>query len=380
LFPDQEQTIKHLQNGNSLVYNTRTGGGKNSIPKLYSLLNPDSFIVVISPYKSLIKDYYSSLIDLFPGEVDCFFADGSRGQKNQDNYNQVKRNIRTGQTRILVVTAEQLRIRKDFVATLSERGVDLLVVDECHNILTSGATGFRLAWRAVSIGKIIRKLKDPKTLFMSATIDHRVQTEIRKAWGKGKLKQVTGDLVRPNLGRFHFRFDNRGQKLIILDRLLEFLKKKKLKKGIIFFATVNNLEHVHSVLSDINHETSVYFGRKSSNITEAQKNQNIEEFMGSKKGILLATAAFGEGINIQDVDFVIIFDVPGSLIELDQWSGRAGRDNKPAPIILMEDGHGHKLRQHLIEGSKDDKDEIKQELYDELRQFLESDSINRVLN
>lgn len=369
LYRDQRTVLRKLLRGENTVYSTRTGGGKNDIPILYSYMKPKSFIVVVMPLRSLLDFYHSSLLKhkhFDPSEIGIFHSSHNK------KFNRYIKSITKGTARIVLVTPDALQNEDSkLIDALAARGVDLFMVDECHHLLVSGKVRFRLVYLAAKVREVLKKLNHPLTLFTSATINKRVHQEIKYVLGNRDHEVVKGDLNRPNLKLFHLLFDNRGQKLLVLYSILKTMRRYHRRKGIIFFSSVSSLLKAHEVLSELRIDTFIYFGKIHRDYSAKLKGENLQKFINSRDAIMLTTASFGEGINIPNISFNVIFELPGSDIELLQWVGRAGRNGKRAPIILMDDGHGRRIRQSLIDSNTSVRGrKVQQKLYDNLLDLL----------
>ena len=248
-----------------------------------------------------------------------------------------------------------------------KRKVGLFVIDECHSLLLDGATDFRWAWEAKFIRKVFLLLKRPPLLFMSATIDQDVRNEIRKISLKRKLTNVVGELNRPNLKLFYHLLENQAQKNLVTYSILKNFRKTAYKmthkKGLIYFSSVKRVKAMHSILSELGFKTLMYHANVKN------KDMILEEFKNSKDVIMLTTSALGVGVNIKDIQFTIIFDTPSSIIELIQRAGRAGRNDKPAPIILLDSLNERSLWRYIFKNSKNTSDKGKKIQYRLLNQL-----------
>jgi len=370
LYRDQRNVLRKLLRGVPSIYSTRTGGGKNDIPILYSYLRPSSFIVVVMPLRSLLDFYHSTLTKHYSAKEITIFH--SSHNKKFSGY---IRSIARGTARIALVTPDALQNEDSkLIDALADRGVDLLMIDECHHLLVSGKVRFRPVYQSSKIRKVLKQLNHPTTLFTSATINKEVYLEIEHVLQDHdhRVMVVKGELDRPNLKLFPLKFDNRGQKFLALYTLIKVFRNCRYRKGIIFFSSVSSLLKAHELLAGLGIETLIYFGKIHKDYPAKLKGENLHEFITSRDAIMLTTASFGEGISIPNIQFNIIFEHPGSDIELLQWAGRAGRNGKRAPVILMDDGHGRKIRQSLIESNRSVRGrKVQQELYDHFLDLLD---------
>lgn len=366
-FEDQYETLLNLDNDSSVLYSTRTGGGKNSVPIMYSLMHPEKLVVVVSPLVALMNDYHETLKQYLDQSRLAVFHNG-----NKDLFGNYYNGLSLGDIKFVLITPEQLAVNEVFYESLQNTQVGLMVIDECHHILVSGSVEFRKHWKPKYLREVFTKLGSPKMLFMSATMGAKVREKISRVFKGQPYKEVQGDLYRPNLNLFSLYFDTSGLKLIALYHLIEAFKEKGYRKGIVFFSSVKSLKRTRKLLAEQRISSLIYYGRVDENSSKDDKKESLEKFRNEKRALMLSTSAFGEGIDINDVQFIIVAEMPGSLIELLQWAGRGGRNGGMTPVVLMVDPQGHEMRIQLILSGKSRRGvRVQTQLYNQLCGFLD---------
>lgn len=331
LRPGQREVIERVLQATNTLAVLPTGAGKSLCYQLPALLLPGT-TVVVSPLVALMKDQCDALRALGVAAVQINSAIAS------DELASARAAIDSGSARIVLTTPEQIA-DPGLTAALSRHPVSLLVVDEAHCISEWGHD-FRPAF--LEIAPAVRALGGPAVLALTATAKPSVMDEITAQLGIAAQDVVQAAAYRPNL---RFAVEPLARAADRLPRALALVAAHQ-GAGIVYAATVKCAEELHAALADAAESVGLYHGR----LNAAERTQAQDDFMAGRTRVMVATNAFGLGIDKPDIRFVLHYQLPASVDAYYQEAGRAGRDGENASCTLLYVPQDRALQSFFLSG------------------------------
>lgn len=351
--PFQKEAVQAVTQGKDCICVFPTGAGKSLIYQLSSLLFPSGVTIVISPLISLMEDQISSLRSSgIPAE---------RCHSGMDELEQ-KKSVSLavqGKIRLFYVSPERI-LSSYFHSILNKMNINLIAVDEAHCISAWGQD-FRPEYSELHRlrGKIISGQKPP-VLALTATASASVMKDISSDLELKNPEIFRSSFFRKNL---HIKIECPENESEKEQMLIRALNQKKKGKAVVYCSTRDKVDSVMKFLKENGLNSSAYHaGRKTADRERAQN-----RFAAGKSDIIIATNAFGMGINDPDIRTVIHYQIPGSIEEYYQEIGRAGRDGSDSDCILFFENRDSTVRFFLNRKTKNR--ERKDILFEEMRKF-----------
>jgi ATP-dependent DNA helicase RecQ len=328
--PGQEEAIRAVLEGRDTLAVMPTGGGKSLCYQVPALMQ-DSLTVIVSPLISLMKDQVDSLIQSSVAGAATLHS----GLSPEERW-EVERRVRTGEIRMLYVAPERLR-SLEFVLSLRRAGVGLFVVDEAHCISEWGHD-FRPDY--LFLPRAVRDLGSPPVLALTATATPRVREDILRSLKMRSPEVVVTSFNRPNLTYRVLPAKEKKDKLpLILD-----VVRNAAAPGIVYATTRKECEELAAHLRRSGVDAAAYHA----GMGPAERSDVQERFMTDELSVVVATIAFGMGVDKPNVRFVVHSSVPGSLPAYMQESGRAGRDGETSECVVLYRGADLGRRKRLV--------------------------------
>ncbi|MBR1982485.1 MAG: RecQ family ATP-dependent DNA helicase [Akkermansia sp.] len=331
LRPGQDEVVQSILAGRDAMGIMPTGGGKSLCYQLPALCRP-GLTVVVSPLIALMKDQVDAL------QARGIPAAAVNSSLGAEEYRQVMQALRGGELKILYVAPERFA-QEGFMNLLRGMEIALLAVDEAH-CLSQWGHDFRPDY--LRLGRVRESLGYPQTVALTATATAHVREDILQTLQLKEPAVVISGFGRENLDFAITHCESRKAKFERMHRMIE-----RWKKGIIYCSTRKNVMLVFEELSSRHVNVVAYHA----GMTDEEREFSQDAFVSGRADVVVATNAFGMGIDRSDVRFVLHFEIPGSVEAYYQEAGRAGRDGEPAACELLFNHADLKTQEFFFEGS-----------------------------
>ncbi|OYP41065.1 DNA helicase RecQ [Prevotella sp. P5-50] len=356
---DQERIIQNLLDGNDTFVLMPTGGGKSLCYQLPSLLM-EGTAIVISPLIALMKNQVDA-ISMMSEEGTAHYLNSSL---NKAAIDQVKADIRSGKTKLLYVAPESLT-KEDNVNFLKKTKISFYAIDEAHCISEWGHD-FRPEYRRIR--PIINQIGEAPIIALTATATDKVRTDIKKNLGMSDATEFKSSFNRPNL-----YYEVRNKTKDVDKDIIKFIKQHPGKSGIIYCLSRKKVEELAEILRANDIKAQAYHA----GLESALRSQTQDDFLMEKTDVIVATIAFGMGIDKPDVRFVIHYDIPKSLEGYYQETGRAGRDGGEGVCIAFYSKKDLQKLDKFMEGKPVAEQDIGRQLLQETAAYAETSVCRR---
>ncbi len=333
LYPEQERAIAAAMEGRDVLVVLPTGFGKSACYQIPSMILPQP-VVLVSPLLALLKDQQEKLLTR---NIPVERIDGTvRGKARQEALERIARG-----GSLLVMTTPETLGAEELGEALRRSGISLAAVDEAHCISEWGHD-FRPAY--MRLGERLHELGSPPVLALTATATQAVRDDIIRYLGMREPAIVASSPHRANLA-FEVVQATGNERVRALTRFIKRLRRP----GIVYCATTKAVDQLYGALRLMHLPVHRYHGK----MPAKERNREQELFMKrGRRTIMVATSAFGLGIDKPDIRYIIHFQAPASLEQYVQEAGRAGRDGRRAHCILLFDPKDRETHEVLQQGSR----------------------------
>ena len=356
---DQQAIIQNVLDGRDTFVLMPTGGGKSLCYQLPSLLM-EGTAIVISPLIALMKNQ----VDIISSMSDEGTAHYLNSSLNKAAIDQVKADILSGRTKLLYVAPESLT-KEDNVEFLKQAKISFYAVDEAHCISEWGHD-FRPEYRRIR--PIINEIGNAPVIALTATATDKVRTDIKKNLGILDADEFKSSFNRPNL-----YYEVRPKTKEVDKDIIKFIKQHPGKSGIIYCLSRKKVEELAEILRANDIRAAAYHA----GLESALRSQTQDDFLMERIDVIVATIAFGMGIDKPDVRFVIHYDIPKSLEGYYQETGRAGRDGGEGLCITFYAQKDLQKLDKFMEGKPVAEQDIGRQLLAETAAYAETSVCRR---
>ena len=359
---DQERIIKHLVDKNNAFVLMPTGGGKSLCYQLPALVM-EGTAIVISPLIALMKNQVDAIRGFVSGNDGI--AHFLNSSLNKAQISEVRNDLLSGATKLLYVAPESLT-KAENIAMLKEIKISFYAVDEAHCISEWGHD-FRPEYRRIR--NIVEEIGIAPIIALTATATPKVQSDILKNLGMPDASVFKSSFNRPNL-YYEIRDKSDPKRDII-----KYIRQNPGKSGIIYCLSRKKVEELAELLNINGIKATPYHA----GLDAKTRAENQDKFLMEEVDVIVATIAFGMGIDKPDVRFVIHYDIPKSIEGYYQETGRAGRDGREGQCITFYSYKDIQKLEKFMQGKPIAEQEIGKQLLMETVAYAESNSCRRKL-
>ena len=352
---DQEAIIRNLLDGNDTFVLMPTGGGKSLCYQLPSLIM-EGTAIVISPLIALMKNQVDAIRNYSEEDGVAHFLNSSLKKADIE---QVKADVTAGKTKLLYVAPESLT-KEENIEFLRTVKISFYAIDEAHCISEWGHD-FRPEYR--KIRPIINEICKAPVIALTATATHKVRDDIKKSLGIMDAKEYCSSFNRPNL-----YYEVRPKTKNVDSDIVRYIKGQPGKSGIIYCLSRKKVEELAEILRANEISAAAYHAGMDS----AVRSQTQDDFIMERVDVIVATIAFGMGIDKPDVRYVIHYDIPKSLEGYYQETGRGGRDGGEGRCIAFYSNKDLQKLEKFLEGKPIAEQDIGKQLLKETTNYCES--------
>jgi len=330
--PFQREAIENILGAKDTLVVLPTGGGKSLIYQIPAMMR-DGIVLVFSPLISLMKDQVDELNE---AGIPAAFLNSTLSAKEKDD---TLRDIGNQKIKILYIAPERF-FTGNFQEFLQSLSIFLIAIDEAHCISEWGHD-FRPEYRRLSILKSL--FPDIPLVALTATATEQVQSDIAKQLSTPTMTQMIGSFERENLALYvHKKHD-------LIEQIAGVISKHKDESGIIYCSTRKKVESTSQILEAMGYQNLPYHAGMNNDSRTANQNAFLKENVN----LMVATVAFGMGINKSNVRFIVHANLPQSIEAYYQQIGRAGRDGLPSDCHLFYSSGDVATQEYLISQSED---------------------------
>ncbi|MBW7844751.1 MAG: ATP-dependent DNA helicase RecQ, partial [Bacteroidia bacterium] len=358
---DQEKIVNSVINGDDTFVIMPTGGGKSLCYQLPALMLP-GVTIIISPLIALMKNQVDQLRSFGSDQIAHFL----NSSLNKGDITKVKSDVSSGKTKLLYIAPETLK-KDETIDFLKSINISFVAVDEAHCISEWGHD-FRPEYRRIK--QMVKEIKNVPMMALTATATPKVQQDIQK-----NLQMNDALLYKSSFNRNNLFYEVRpkGKKNDVLKDIISFINSRKGKSGIIYCLSRKKVEEIAGVLKANGIKALPYHAGLDAKTRAAHQ----DAFLMEDCDVIVATIAFGMGIDKPDVRFVIHYDVPKSIEGYYQETGRAGRDGIESDCLLYYNPADIEKLEKFMKDKPVAEREIGELLIFETQAFVESSACRR---
>ncbi|MBI2257638.1 MAG: DNA helicase RecQ [Flavobacteriia bacterium] len=356
---NQEAIINNVLNGNNSFVIMPTGGGKSLCYQLPALLSEGTAIVV-SPLIALMKNQVDAIRNVSDAESIAHFLNSSL---SKTEITKVKNDISEGKTKLLYVAPESLT-KQEYIDFLTSVDISFFAIDEAHCISEWGHD-FRPEYRRLR--EIFEKISNVPIIALTATATPKVQLDIQK-----NLNMLDAKVFKSSFNRDNLYYEIRPKKDVEKE-IIKFIRQKEGKSGIVYCLSRKKVEEMAELLN-VNGINALPYHAGLDAVTRAR---HQDMFLMEEAEVIVATIAFGMGIDKPDVRFVIHHDIPKSVESYYQETGRAGRDGGEGECVVFYSYKDIEKLEKFLQGKPVAEQEIGKQLLNEMVSYSETSVCRR---